>query len=466
MEREHAPGRFLPYPELVETGELEPGDEAPYKILNSCTEPAGITGAVDKVARRMLVPLEPYGRPTSRHELAHVRYSPRRPAAVRFDRRVLASVEDARVNLALAARGVPLELGPEAELHVAWLLAADQKRGDVLAVWLRTIACIGTSAEPMVSALLASWRDGEGERVIARAQRIREKLEEARKASGLEAAPEPRGRALARELARVLRAEGVLDARGRSASEYKIDCCTVHDGDEDEHARRRGREDAEQAEGVAKPGRMRVTRALLTRARTGGLGPRAWRAAREGSVVRYPQRWPFDRAIFRQRARQSRGTVLVDVSGSMSLKPADLDRMLASTRTGLVVAIYSGKGDEGELRVIADGARRAADAQLKSFGSGNIVDLPALGWLARQPAPRLWVSDGGVTGMADQPSRALKEQCFALCKRSRIRRVAKLDEVAAFVGAAPSVARRRPAAPTGAKVDRETRGDGAEAEAL
>lgn len=466
MERENTPARFLPYPELVETSEREAGDEAPYRILDSLAESAGVTGAVDKVARRMLVPLEPYGRATTRHELGHVRYSPRRPVAVRFDRRVLASVEDARVNLALAARGVPLELGAESELHVAWLLAADQKRGDVLAVWLRTIACIGTSVEPMVRALLASWRYGEGERVLARALRIREKLEEARKAGGLEAAPEPRGRALARELARVLRAEGVLDARGRSASEYVIDCCTVHDGDAEEHARRRGREDAEDAAGVVMPGRMRVTRALLTRARQGGLGPRAWRSAREGSVVRFPQRWPSDRAIFRQRARQSRGTVLIDVSGSMSLKPADLDRMLATTRAGLVVAIYSGKGDEGELRVVADGARRAADAQLKGAGSGNIVDLPALAWLARQPAPRLWVSDGGVTGKGDQPSRALKEQCFALCKRSRIRRVAKLDEVAAFAGAAPSARRRRSAAPAGAKVDREAGGDGAEAEAL
>ncbi len=435
MEREHTPGHFLPYPELVETGEPEAGDEAPYRILDSRSAAGGVTGAVDKVARRMLVPLEPYGRATARHELGHVRYSPRRPVAVRFDRRVLAAVEDARVNLALAARGVPLELGAESELHIAWLLAADQKRGDVLAVWLRAIASIGTSAEPAVRALLESWRYGEGERVMARATRIRNKLEEARLAGGLEAAPEPRGRALARELARVLRAEGVLDARGRSASEYAIDCCTVHADDDDEHAKRRGGEDGEEASGALKPGRMRITRAALTRARKGGLGPRSWRAAREGSVVRYPQRWPFDRAIFRQRARQTRGTVLVDVSGSMSLKPADLDRMLASTRAGLVVAIYSGKGNEGELRVVADGARRAADEQLKGAGSGNIVDLPALQWLARQSAPRLWVSDGGVTGIGDQPSRALKEQCLALCKRSRIRRVGKLDEVGAFVGA-------------------------------
>jgi hypothetical protein len=261
MERENAPGRFLPYPELVEVGEPEAGAEAPYRILDSRSDSAGITGAVDKVARRMLVPLEPYGRATSRHELGHVRYSPRRPAAVRFDRRVLASVEDARVNLALAARGCPLELGAESELHVAWLLAADQKRGDVLAVWLRAIACIGTSAEAPVRELLGSWRDGEGERVIARVDRIREKLEEARSASGLEAAPEPRGRALARELARVLRAEGVLDARGRSGSDYRIDCCTVHDDEDAEHAKRRGREDGEEAAGVVKPGRMRITRA-------------------------------------------------------------------------------------------------------------------------------------------------------------------------------------------------------------
>ncbi|MBM4384509.1 MAG: hypothetical protein FJ091_14230 [Deltaproteobacteria bacterium] len=427
--------RYLPYPELVE---LTPFAERArgYEIVDSVGR-EDVTGAVDKVARRMLVPLEAYGRSTVRHELGHVRWSPLRPPRVQFDRRVLAAVEDARINLALAANRVPLELGPESELHVAWLLARDMKRGDALAVWLRSVAAIGTSCEPMLRTLLLSWRAGDGDLVLQRIARIRNKLEEARSERGGEVAPELRARALARELARLLRAEGVLDASGQSQSEFAIDCCTVegHEHDEDEVGRRRWRKEADEPEGGVKPGELTITRAPLQRARSGGGAPRGWRAASEGSVVRYAHRWTADRAIFRRKARLARGTLLIDVSGSMSLKPADLDAMLASTNAGLVVAIYSGKGDKGELRVVAQGAARAADKHLAAPGGGNIVDLPALGWLARQPGPRLWISDGLVTGVGDQASKALTAQCKAVCKRARIQRVAKLADAAKVLGA-------------------------------
>jgi hypothetical protein len=436
MERAEITTRYLPYPELVELGTRD-RDERGYEIFDSVGR-EDMTGAVDKVARRMLVPLDAYGRATVRHELGHVRWSPLRPPHVRFDRRVLASVEDARINLALAATGVPLELGAEAELHVAWLLARDMKSGDALAVWLRSIAAIGTSCEPMLRTLLLTWRGGDGDLVLQRIARIRNKLEEARIARGGEVAPERRARALARELARVLRAEGVLDASGQSASEYTIDCCTVvHDdaGDEGTLAHRHKRRGEEA--GDVKPGELTITRAPLRRLRSGSGAPRGWRSAREGSVVRYAHRWASDRAIFRRRARLARGTLLIDVSGSMSLKPADLDAMLASTNAGLVVAIYSGKGDKGELRIVAEGVARAEDAQLAPPGGGNIVDLPALGWLARQPGPRIWISDGLVTGVGDQASKALTAQCKAVCARARIQRVPKLADAAKLLGTHP-----------------------------
>jgi hypothetical protein len=38
-----------------------------------------------------------------------------------------------------------------------------------------------------------------------------------------------------------------------------------------------------------------------------------------------------------------------------------------------------------------------------------------------------------VTGIGDRGSLALKERCAALCRRARIRRVAKLDEAAALL---------------------------------
>jgi hypothetical protein len=119
----------------------------------------------------------------------------------------------------------------------------------------------------------------------------------------------------------------------------------------------------------------------------------------------------------------------------MSLEAESLDRLLLATPPGTRVAIYSGSEDRGTLRIVAEGTRRAASEHLKTPGRGNIVDLPALEWLARQPQPRVWVTDGGVTGVGDRPSKALGARCRALCHRARIERVAKLADAATLLGA-------------------------------
>ncbi len=434
--------RFRPYPELVEPADAGATDRfrRPYRIVDSSHEDGGV-GAVDKMHRRMLVPLDPSGRPVSRHELGHVRWSPLVPPRVRFDPRLLAAVEDARVNLALAARGAPVVLDEASELHVAWLLAGDARRGDVFAVSVRAIASLGTSVEPVLYAMIARRTDEVYGVVRACMERVRAKLEEAREEgaskTGAEAAPEPRARALARELARVLALTGVLDARGRSGSPVRL-ACRPGFGDEDggphEHPERRSRRPSLDDEGMVPAGHLEIAHPPLTHGLRTGRGPRTWVAAREGSIVRYVHRWVSDRAIFRRRAPRSRGTVLVDVSGSMALDAEALDRLLARVTIGTRVAIYSGRDSAGELRIVADAGRRAGPEHLESYGAGNIVDLPALAWLARQPAPRLWVSDGGVTGVDDRPSAELHSRCRAICSRAHIRRVADLDEAARFLG--------------------------------
>lgn len=119
--------------------------------------------------------------------------------------------------------------------------------------------------------------------------------------------------------------------------------------------------------------------------------------------------------------------MLVDTSGSMSLDAADLDRILRETQGAAQVAIYSGKGERGELRIVARGGRRAAACHLEPFGGGNIVDLPALDWLARQPAPRIWISDGGVTGVGDSSSAEIRRRCKRVVARGRISQVEDVD---------------------------------------
>lgn len=425
---------YSPYPELVECK----GGGAPYEIRDALAEPLPTRGMVDLRKRLMWVPLLPSARAVTRHEMGHVRFSPLTPTKVRFDVRLLMAVEDARINLALAALGLPVVLDIEGHNHVVWLLAQDAMARDGFAQFMRAIASLGTSVEDAIEAQLLASPGPLGELIADWMTRARSTLETARLVAGAEVAPYSVGVALAGELAHYLRALGLLDERLRArSSRAPTGCCVRHpDGgllSPEEGGPVRG-DLPEKERAAVQPGRMEVKKAPLSvPLRPGQQSGRRWRASTEGSVVRYLARWPVDRAVFRRRGRCSGGTTLVDTSGSMSLEVTDLDRLLLATPLGMRVAIYSGSGAVGELRIVADGGRRATAEHLGRFGSGNIVDLPALEWLAHQPLPRFWISDGVVTGVGDKGSEVLKRRCAALCKRARIRRVGKLDEAAALL---------------------------------
>jgi hypothetical protein len=431
MARTHV---FGPYPELLEASPVA----TPFEIRNALDEALPTTGMVDLGKRVMWVPLEASARPVTRHELGHVAWSPRKPVRLPFDPRVLMAIEDARVNLGLAGLRLPVVLDVASHAHVVMLLAEDAKAGDGFALFMRAIASLGTSVEAALEEQLEATPGPFGEIAVRWMGRVRGELEVARIAAGGPVAPHAKGVELAHALARELRALGFLDVRGRARSRAPSGCCIGHGGGglvppEGFGPSHRPEYDAARAE--VRPGRLVVKEAPLRVPLRNRRSGRSWRAAEEGSVPRYFTRWPVDRAVFRRRARRSGGTLLVDTSGSMSLEVADLDRLLLATPHGMRVAIYSGTGEEGELRIVADGGRRASAAHLARYGSGNIVDLPALEWLAKQSLPRLWVSDGAVTGVGDKGSEALRRRCEALCRRSRIRRVAKLDEAAALLRA-------------------------------
>jgi hypothetical protein len=428
--------RHRPYPELV-----EPRPRAvPYRIRDAGREPAlAAAGAVDIGGRRMWVPLASDNRSVTRHELAHVAWSPRRLPPLRFDPAVLLAVEDARVNLGLRALGLPVVLDPEAEALVWMLTARDAKAGDAFALFVRAVASLGTSAEPVLAGLVLAEGGPLGRPIHAWTERTARALRDAAERAARPVAPFRVALALARELAHELRAFGLLDAQGRARTRAALVACLGH-RDDDAGApglrlpgARGAARDPEDA--LVPPGRLVVRRAPLEVALRARGGTRGWRAATEGSVVRYVHRFATDRAIFRRRAYVRGGTLLVDTSGSMHLDPEQLDRFLLRTPAGTRVAIYSGAREEGELRIVAEGGRRAAPAHLARYGAGNVVDLPALEWLARQRAPRVWVTDGGVTGVGDRPSRDLRTRCRAVRGRAGIRRVATLDEAAGLFGA-------------------------------
>lgn len=423
---------FLPYPELVESE----AHDSPYRFEDSAGDAHGAAGAVDMVARWMRVPFEAEGRYVRIHEYGHVRWSPPRPARVSYDPRILAAVEDARINLGLESVGLRVELDSEGEALVHWLLAQDAKRGDVFALCIRGVASLGTSIEAELAQVLER-RPPFGPLVVEQMQRIRAAFEAVRARVRKPVAPYATTLRHGRLLARWLRMQGLLDGSDQARSKLAFGCAVeaphVHG---DDSLLPRSTERGTPGEGGVLPGSLRIARPPLSVALKSGRGPLRWRAAREGSVVRHPQRWALDGAIFRARRHQPGGTLLVDTSGSMALDEDALDGLLAATRVGTRVAIYSGRGEEGELRVVAQDGRRAARDQLVRFGQGNVVDLPALEWLARQPSPRIWLSDGRVTGVGDRSCALLNRRCDEARRRGGIRRVADLPAAARLLGGA------------------------------
>jgi hypothetical protein len=151
---------------------------------------------------------------------------------------------------------------------------------------------------------------------------------------------------------------------------------------------------------------------------------RAWRD--EGAAPVAVHRWPIDGRMFAQRRAAPGGTVLVDVSGSMSLSTDDVERIV-SAAPAATVAVYAGHYSRGGIRIVARRGRVAtADtlaATVRDLGGGNVVDGPALQWLAKQAEPRIWVSDGQVTGLGEEMSRELLVDAFQIVRRGGIQRV-------------------------------------------
>lgn len=149
------------------------------------------------------------------------------------------------------------------------------------------------------------------------------------------------------------------------------------------------------------------------------------RFTEEGTVPVAVHRLTTDGRLFtRRRKREKGGTVLVDYSGSMSLSAESL-REIIEAAPAAKVAVYSGSGRTGRLVVVADRGRCASAEGLRRarYGGGNVVDGPALRWLAGQAEPRLWVSDGIVTGCGDDTCGELFADAVAICRGAGIVRV-------------------------------------------
>jgi hypothetical protein len=95
------------------------------------------------------------------------------------------------------------------------------------------------------------------------------------------------------------------------------------------------------------------------------------------------------------------------------------------------IAMYNGSGNYGDLRIIAKNGLRVSDEYLNIHsGRGNVIDGPALRWLAEQPARRIWVSDMKVFGKNDSSiGYNLLKDCIDTCRKAQIINLKNVEEV-------------------------------------
>lgn len=136
-----------------------------------------------------------------------------------------------------------------------------------------------------------------------------------------------------------------------------------------------------------------------------------------------------DERVFYDLRRVKCGTVLIDASGSMGVTPEDVYKLVLDA-PAVTVAYYSGNYGGGDLVIVAkDGKLADKEAFEKWHHGGNIIDGPALQWLASQKGPRIWVSDGQVTGISDHQHGNLREQALKICIGAKISRIPDFESV-------------------------------------
>ncbi len=142
-----------------------------------------------------------------------------------------------------------------------------------------------------------------------------------------------------------------------------------------------------------------------------------------------------DGMAFRDMRRNPKGTVLIDCSGSMRPDP-DLIAEIVMRSSAVTVALYGGSTyTHGHIVIVGKNGLIHEDIPKlvrNHFNGSNLIDGPALKWLNTQAGPRIWVSDGHVTGLGDSPGGNLHVERDYLCHIGNIERVPSLKEAVPF----------------------------------
>ena len=140
----------------------------------------------------------------------------------------------------------------------------------------------------------------------------------------------------------------------------------------------------------------------------------------------------FDGMAWDRKKKLQGGTILLDMSGSMRVT-SEMVLELLKTAPLATIAGYSGQSDNRcPLWILAEKGRYCSEVPNPDGSNG--ADGPALRWLGKQEYPRIWISDGHVTGKYDQQHVALVAECLRICKRYGIARVHNIDEYLSLCG--------------------------------
>lgn len=177
--------------------------------------------------------------------------------------------------------------------------------------------------------------------------------------------------------------------------------------------------------GVDWPIRSRAYRALKRR--------RKRRFTDEGVLISDPCRDIIDGKVFRTKSHLPSCSVLIDASSSMELTVGELDEIM-KLAPGAIIASYSGDGEVGKVRVLAAKGMMVGQNNLINQNMiRNTIDFPALKWLAAQKGPRIWVSDGRVNGYGGGVVDSMILETYELCKKNEISLVENANQAKKLV---------------------------------
>ena len=157
---------------------------------------------------------------------------------------------------------------------------------------------------------------------------------------------------------------------------------------------------------------------------------RDYRPMEYGTNPKYIHRYCTDKKLFKQKQHVYGGTILIDASGSMRFNGQDILEIMQML-PAVTIAMYNGSHETGNLRVIARNGKRVSQDYLDGHsGMGNVVDGPALNWLATQKPRRIWVSDMHVFGAGrGHDSYNLLSECYNICTKNKIINLKTVEEV-------------------------------------